>query len=874
MSIADSYEVMTAHRAYKKPMATAAARAELARCAGSQFDPAYVRAFLAISLPRLLWAMGPGSLLMNLPMLRAMADTANKGVLATSQSGVLAASTAAVIGGVSATGQAHVHAHDHLHLSASPRHSAPAPANPPAAAPGNTGHLIVQPVIKPGVKPVSHRPPADPAATVAPIAHPAPIQPVQTAQPPAPVVPAPSVPPVPPVPVTDAPAPTVAFTWVPYPVIASSTTSIGFTANSTAVRVRCSLDGADAGVCDGTSVQYTSLSDGAHTVTLWAEDEAGRSGPRISTSFTIDTQGSTVAWTGVPQTRIASHQATFSFVTSDATAATWCSVDGAAGAVCTSPLTLTDLAEGPHAVSVYTVDSAGNLGPAIQTAFTVDTTGPVVTVTSAPPPVLTSSTATMAYTVDDPDATAWCSLDAAPATACTNPANFTGLADGRHTMALYAVDSLGNRGATVTRDFIVDTTAPVVTSVSAPTAPVPSRTVSIPFTLNDPTARAWCSLDGAVATGCDSPVYLSNLADGPHTIAIYAVDAAGNVGVSVQRGFTVGATAPTVTLNSVPPQLTNTSSATVGFSVDVAGSTTWCSLDGAAASACASPVGFSNLADGRHTVEVYAVGPGGQQSAPAGTAFTVDTVAPRVSVTSAPSGTVQSAGASLRFVVDDVTAAAWCSIDGAAARRCTSPLDLSALADGNHTVAVYAVDAAGNTGPTRSVSFTIDNTPPTVTFTATPPASSANRTATVTFSSNDPAATTWCALDGGTPQQCSGSRSYPGLGNGSHTISVYAVDAAGNRGPTESTTFTIATAGPVLTSTPPAKSSNKNVTFTWIAQLGFTYQYSYDGVNWTPTTTFFNTSNKLKPGNYTFHLRGIDLRGVPTAETTFTFQVT
>ena len=60
VSIADSYEVMTAHRAYKKPMATVAARAELARCAGTQFDPTYVRAFLAISLPRLLWAMGPG----------------------------------------------------------------------------------------------------------------------------------------------------------------------------------------------------------------------------------------------------------------------------------------------------------------------------------------------------------------------------------------------------------------------------------------------------------------------------------------------------------------------------------------------------------------------------------------------------------------------------------------------------------------------------------------------------------------------------------------------------------------------------------------------------------------------------------------------
>jgi hypothetical protein len=101
IAVVDSFEVMTAHRAYKKPMATVAARAELTRCAGTQFDPAYVRAFLAISLPRLLWAMGPGSLLMNLPMLRTLAETTNNGVLAGTQATALAASAATVIGGVS-----------------------------------------------------------------------------------------------------------------------------------------------------------------------------------------------------------------------------------------------------------------------------------------------------------------------------------------------------------------------------------------------------------------------------------------------------------------------------------------------------------------------------------------------------------------------------------------------------------------------------------------------------------------------------------------------------------------------------------------------------------------------------------------------------
>ena len=69
VAVADAYETMTAARSYKKPMATRAARQELADCAGSQFDPRVVRAFLAVSLPKLLWKTGPLSFLVHLPFL-------------------------------------------------------------------------------------------------------------------------------------------------------------------------------------------------------------------------------------------------------------------------------------------------------------------------------------------------------------------------------------------------------------------------------------------------------------------------------------------------------------------------------------------------------------------------------------------------------------------------------------------------------------------------------------------------------------------------------------------------------------------------------------------------------------------------------------
>ena len=67
VAVADAYDVMTAARAYKQPVPAHEAREELARHAGAQFDPMVVRAFLAIPLGRLRWAVGPFSWLVSTP---------------------------------------------------------------------------------------------------------------------------------------------------------------------------------------------------------------------------------------------------------------------------------------------------------------------------------------------------------------------------------------------------------------------------------------------------------------------------------------------------------------------------------------------------------------------------------------------------------------------------------------------------------------------------------------------------------------------------------------------------------------------------------------------------------------------------------------
>jgi putative nucleotidyltransferase with HDIG domain len=71
LTVSDSFETMTATRSYKKPLSIPAARKELANCAGSQFDPAVVRAFLNVSLGRLRWTVGPLSWVAQLPFIGA-----------------------------------------------------------------------------------------------------------------------------------------------------------------------------------------------------------------------------------------------------------------------------------------------------------------------------------------------------------------------------------------------------------------------------------------------------------------------------------------------------------------------------------------------------------------------------------------------------------------------------------------------------------------------------------------------------------------------------------------------------------------------------------------------------------------------------------
>ncbi len=95
VSVADTFDVITAARSYKSPMSAELAKAELTKHAGTQFDEDIVRAFLNVSIGRLRLAMGPLSLISNLPYLGALTAPA-----ASTATAVVVGATAALGGGV------------------------------------------------------------------------------------------------------------------------------------------------------------------------------------------------------------------------------------------------------------------------------------------------------------------------------------------------------------------------------------------------------------------------------------------------------------------------------------------------------------------------------------------------------------------------------------------------------------------------------------------------------------------------------------------------------------------------------------------------------------------------------------------------------
>jgi hypothetical protein len=182
----------------------------------------------------------------------------------------------------------------------------------------------------------------------------------------------------------------------------------------------------------------------------------------------------------------------------------------------------------------------------------------------------------------------------------------------------------------------VDTTPPTVTIDSGPPDPSGSTEASISFSGTDGSgsgiAGYACQLDGGTWEACSSPVSYTGLGDGEHTVTVRATDNVSNTSTPASHTWTVDTTPPTVTIDSGPPDPSGSTEASISFSgTDGSGSGIAdyaCQLDGGTWEACSSPVSYTGLGDGEHTVTVRATDNVSNTSTPASHTWTVDTTPP------------------------------------------------------------------------------------------------------------------------------------------------------------------------------------------------------------------------------------------------------
>src|ERR1044071_9078954 len=337
-----------------------------------------------------------------------------------------------------------------------------------------------------------------------------------------------------------------------------------------------------------------------------------------------------------------------------------------------------------------------------------------------------------------------------------------------------------------------------------------------------------------------------------------------------------------------------------------------CSLDGGPFANCNTPSKFDNLTDGSHTIEVKSSdNVGNDDESPASFIWTIDTVPPTTSFSSAVDGNRNSVGAGGNTSSRDMTftfsgtdsgtglSLFECSLDGAQFSTCDSPIELTDLVDGSHTFSARSKDNVANQDQSPATfTWIIDTSPPTTSIDSvvdgkkdslSNSSSTQSNSITFTFSGNDTGKSEVkrceCSTDNSDFVTCTSPFGFPNLlSDGSHTFKVRAEDNSGNKdaspevfGWSVDTTPPPANINSVFDGNNDTVSNGGNTTSTsMIFTLSATdigagldhFECSIDGASFTTCTSPVQF-NDLSDGSHTLEVRATDKVGnegpTPTA---------
>jgi hypothetical protein len=485
-----------------------------------------------------------------------------------------------------------------------------------------------------------------------------------------------------------------------------------------------------AGLGGQWALDISAVADGAHAYRVRARDDAGNLSAAVTLQVTVDTLAPETAIDSGPSGPTSDPSPRFAFGSSEPGGSFECRLDGpgaAAGeyARCSSPHSLSSLADGAYTLHVRAFDAAGNADPTPATrTFAVDATPPDAPEITSPADGSSQRTTTVTLTgraevsatiLVDEDGTARGSVQADGTGAWS--LEIAPVAEGPHTFSARARDAVGNLSAARDVRVTIDAGEPQTTITGGADGLTASASASFAFTASRPGASFECRLDGpGTAIGafapCGSPKSYAGLTDGMYTFRVRATDVAGNTdGTPATRAFTVDTTAADTAIASGPSGPTNHASPAFTFSSPEPGVSYECRLDGPGGAgtygACTSPVTLGPLADDGFVLRVRSIDPAGNRDAtPATRTFVIDTVAPDTAIDTGPSGVTGEASASFGFASGEAGTRFECRLDGPSGDSgfvaCRSPQLYSGLAAGDYAFAVRSADAAGNLDATPS----------------------------------------------------------------------------------------------------------------------------------------------------------------------------
>ena len=415
----------------------------------------------------------------------------------------------------------------------------------------------------------------------------------------------------------------------------TKSTSASFSFNSpsesTDARYQCRLDTPSQtgsySLCGGPSDKgesYNGLTaNGTYTFLVRAMDPTGNvDDTPASHTWTVDTVAPTALIAGTPAHGSITKSTSASLTGSSEPGSTVVCRLGAGQVPCN--FSATGLSDGTHTFTAQATDAAGNTGPLATRTWTVDTVAPIASISGTPAQDARSKEPVNLIGSSN-DGTVVCRLDGTERPCTLNEA----LPDGPHTFTATATDAAGNAG-TATRSFTIDTAAPVITFTSGPAEGSVTNDTSpdFAFSANENGSAFTCALDSEQDADFAPCTALTGLSQGAHTLRVRMTDHAGNT-ATAQRTWTIDTAVPDTTLLSGPAEGSTSASsgATFEFASPESGTSFECSLDGAAFTACASPLALTGLTNDDHVFEVRARDAAGNVDAtPARRAWRVNTL--------------------------------------------------------------------------------------------------------------------------------------------------------------------------------------------------------------------------------------------------------